>query len=70
VDHVVNDKLMLMADYTSGSDNFATVGGSYQFSDRFGIMAGVILPNSHDENTGLTVHFVFNAPYRHTPKEK
>ena len=70
IDPAVNDNLTLTADYTSGSDNFATVGASYQFSDRFGIMAGVILPNSRDEDTGFTVHFVFSGPYRRAEKEK
>ena len=70
VDHAVNDKLTLMADYTSGSDNFATIGGSYQFTDTFGIMAGAILPNSPGEDRGFTVHFALNGPYRHAPKEK
>jgi len=69
-DHAVNDKLTFMADYTSGSDNLAAVGASYQFADRFGVMAGVILPNSRDEDTGLTVHFVFSRPYRRAEKDK
>jgi hypothetical protein len=68
-DRAVTDKLTLMADYTSGSDNSATIGGSYQFTDSFGIMAGVILPNCHDEDTEFTVHLVFNGPYRYAQEE-
>ena len=69
-DRAVNEKLILMADYTGGSDNFATVGASCQFTDRFGVMAGAILPNSRGEDAGFTVHFVFNGPYRHAQEEK
>ncbi len=70
VDKPINEKLTLMTDYTSGADNCATVGVSYQFTDAFGVMAGAILPNSHGEDTGFTVHFVLNGPYRSTRKEK
>jgi hypothetical protein len=70
LDHAVNDKLTLMADYTSGSDNSATIGASYQFTDAFGIMAGAILPNSAGGETGFTVHFVLNGPFRHIHGEK
>jgi hypothetical protein len=69
VERPVNDKVTLMADYTSGSDNFATVGASQQFTDRFGVMAGVILPNRHDQCTGFTVHLVLEGPYRRAQKE-
>jgi hypothetical protein len=70
LDHAVNDKLTLMADSTSGSDNSATVGANYQFTDAFGIMAGAILPNSAGGETGFTVHFVLNGPFRHIHGEK
>jgi hypothetical protein len=70
VDRALNDKLTLMADYTSGSDNVATVGAGYQFTDTFGVMAGVVFPNASEEDTGFTIHFVLNGPYRHAAKEQ
>lgn len=69
-DHAVNDKLTLMADYTSGSENFATIGASHQFTDRLGGMAGVVFPNVRDADTALTLHLVFTGPYRLAKKEQ
>jgi hypothetical protein len=69
-DHAVNDKLTLIADYTSGSGNFATIGASYQFTDAFGVMAGLALPNSRGEDVRFTAHFVLEGPYRHAQKER
>lgn len=60
-DHAMNDRLTLMADYTSGDDNCPSVGLSYQKTDRFGIMAGVLFPNNSKEDTGFSVHFVLSG---------
>jgi hypothetical protein len=60
-DHAINDRLILMADHTSGNGNCSSVGLSYQKTDRFGIMAGVLLPNNSKENTGFSVHLVFSG---------
>ena len=66
--HEVNDWLTLMGDYTSGSENLATLGFNYQSTNRFGVMAGITLPNSSEEDTGFTIHFVWIGPFRHTEK--
>ncbi|OFX13781.1 MAG: hypothetical protein A2Z18_06105 [Armatimonadetes bacterium RBG_16_58_9] len=60
VDRAITSKFTLMVDYTSGQDNFASVGGSYQFSQHFGIMAAVELPNDKSGNTDFTTHLLFN----------
>jgi len=60
IDRAVTSQFTFMADYTSGQDCFASVGGSYQWSQHFGIMAAVGFPNDKDGDTGFTLHFVFN----------
>ncbi len=60
IDRAITSKFTFMADYTSGQDNFASVGGSYQLSQHFGIMAAVELPNDRSGNTAFTMHLVFN----------
>jgi hypothetical protein len=59
-DRALADKLTLMADYTSGKGNFSSCGFSYQFDARFSVMAGALFPNAGNEETGFTIHFVFN----------
>ena len=60
IDRAITSRFTSMADYTSGRDNFASVGGSYQFSQHFGIMAAVGIPNDKNGNTDFTMHLVFN----------
>jgi len=62
-DHALTDQLTLMADCTNGAENYATVGGCYQFTDGFGITAGAILPNARGEDDRFTVYFVFSGSY-------
>lgn len=61
MDRAVTDRLTLMADYTSGEENLASVGFNYQFKDEFGVMAGVLFPNSGDEDAGFSLHLVFTG---------
>lgn len=44
-DSAVSDKVTLMADYTSGGENFASLGVSYQFDAHFSLLAGALFPN-------------------------
>ena len=62
-DRSLTDRLMLMADYTSGDENCSSVGFNYQFNERFGILGGVLFPNTDGEETGFTLHFVFTGSY-------
>jgi len=59
LDRALTDRLTLMADYTSGEENLASVGFNYQFKDEFGVMAGVLFPNSGNEDAGFSLHLVF-----------
>jgi hypothetical protein len=68
VDYALTDQMSLYGDYTSGDESFASIGGSYQFSDRYGLMAGVLLPNASDEATEFKVHFVIGGSFRHSGK--
>ena len=61
MDRALTDRLTLMADYTSGEENLASVGFNYQFEDEFGVMAGVLFPNAGDEDTGFSLHLVFTG---------
>ena len=60
-DKAMNDRFTLMADYTSGDENCSSIGFSYQKTDRFGILAGMIFPNDSKEDTGFSVHLVFSG---------
>ena len=60
IDRDINDKLNLMADYTSGDDNYSSIGANYQITDKFGVLAGVQLPNGGGE-TLYTLHFCFSG---------
>ncbi len=60
IDRAITDKITCMADYTNGSDNFASLGGSYQFNQHIGVLAAIMLPNDNAGDTGYTLHFVFN----------
>jgi len=64
IDKTVNPRLTLMADYTTGKDNYTSVAFYYHFVDRVGVMAGVELPNSSENDKRISVHLVFNGPYR------
>ena len=60
-DRALTDRITLMADYTSGKENFSSVGFNYQFKDDFGAMAGVLFPNAGDEDAGFSLHLVFTC---------
>ncbi len=62
-DRAVTDRLTLMADYTNGGENFASVGIECQFDDNFGILGGVLFPNARGEGTGFTLPLVFTGSY-------
>lgn len=61
-DRAMTDKLTLMADYTSGDENFSSLGASYQFTDHVGLLAGAQFPNEGGD-TLFTVHLVINGPW-------
>lgn len=63
IDRAISDRWTLMADYTSGREDYATAGFNYQFSERLGIMGGVLVPNE-DGDTLYTVHFVYGGNYK------
>jgi hypothetical protein len=60
IDRAITGRFTLMADFTRGEDQFASVGGSYQFTDHLGVTAAAVFPNTRGQDTGFTVHFVFN----------
>ncbi len=60
IDRDINDKLNIMADYTSGDDNYSSIGANYQITDKFGVLAGVQLPNSGGE-TLFTLHLCLSG---------
>ena len=69
-ERALSDRLTLMADYTSGEENFSSVGFNYQFKDEFGVMAGALFPNSGDEDTGFSLHLVFTGSWLSPGKDK
>lgn len=63
VDFGMGERWTLMADYTSGDENYSSLGFNYQFNPGLGIMGGAMLPNG-DGNTLFTIHFCFGGSYR------
>ena len=61
VDHALNDRLIFMADYTNGLDNYSSLGFGYQISSSKSILAGVVFPNGSGDSL-FTMHFVMNNP--------
>lgn len=69
-DRAVNDRLTIMADYVSGSENSSSAGFSYQFNDRFGVLVGAMFPNARGQRTGFTLHLVLNGPFSVSGREE
>lgn len=63
VDRSVSNRLALLADYTEGSDQAASVGANYQINKRLSVMAGVLLPND-GSGAAFTVHVVLSGGWR------
>lgn len=53
-----------MADYTTGGDGGASAGRSYKFTEQFEVLAGILLPNSREEDVGFSVHFILSTSSR------
>lgn len=63
VDFGMGERWTLMADYTSGDENYSSLGVNYQFDPGFGIVGGAMFSNSGDQ-TVYSVHFCFGGSYR------
>lgn len=61
-DTPITDKLTLMADYTSGDENYSSAGLGYQFNDHCGLLAGAQFPNAGGD-TLYTVHLCFTGAF-------
>jgi hypothetical protein len=57
VDHAIGNRMVLMADYTSGNANYSSLGFNYQLDESLGLMLGAQFPNSPGD-TIYTMHFV------------
>lgn len=62
-DKGLRDRLTVMADYTSGDENFATAGFEYFVNDRLSVMGGLLFPNDHSK-TWFSIHLIYSGPYR------
>ena len=60
VDRAATSQLTLMADYTSGPDNAASVGLAHQFTEHLGVLAAIIFPNTTGSEMGFTLHLTLN----------
>lgn len=65
IDKGIGERLTLMADYTSGDENYHSFGVNYQIREDSGIMAGIQFPNDSAGDTRFTLHLVLNGSYRH-----
>lgn len=59
-DFGMGERWTVMSDYTSGDENYSSLGFNYQFNEGFGIMGGAMFPNS-DGDTLFTMHFCFGG---------
>jgi len=65
-DRPLSERLSVLGDYTNGSDNAASIAGYYQVTERFGITAGVVLPNDGDCDTEFSLFLTFTGPLQHS----
>ncbi|MCE5199888.1 MAG: hypothetical protein ABFD54_04020 [Armatimonadota bacterium] len=63
IDSPINERLILMADYTSGSNNYSSAGFDYWFNDRLDLQAGVLFANS-DSDDLYTLVLSYSIPLR------
>jgi len=61
IEQAVGERLSLLADYTSGAGNQASLAASVQFSDSLGLLVGVAWPNAAGEDTAFTVQFLIGG---------
>lgn len=62
-DRTIGNRLTLMADYTNGWESAWSVGGLLEFGSRWGLLVGVIFPNS-DGPSYLEVQLIHNGQYK------
>ena len=62
LDTALGDRWTFAADYTSGTENFSSVGANCEFSDRLSVLVGVLFPNSGGGSV-FTVHLTFGGTY-------
>lgn len=46
VDHYINDRYTLMAEFTSGDDNFTGLGVTYKVNNNSSVLIGALFPNA------------------------
>lgn len=63
-DHALSGRLTLMADYTSGQENFSSAGISYRHSEALELLVGAQFANADDGDTRFTAHLVITGTYR------
>ncbi|MCL5104565.1 MAG: hypothetical protein M1133_10715 [Armatimonadetes bacterium] len=68
VDRPISDRWTLMADYTSGRENYWSVGANYVVSDRYSVLAGVEYPNVPGEDIIYSLHFVICGSLSHSAR--
>jgi hypothetical protein len=69
VDKDLNEKLSIMADYTSGDDNASSIGLNYDLGHCWSVCLGAMYPNGGGE-TGFSCHLAWEIPYRQSPSEE
>ncbi|MHB9026873.1 MAG: hypothetical protein ACYC7E_22290 [Armatimonadota bacterium] len=69
LDGAVNDKVTLMADYTSGDENGTSVGFDYALNDSLSISPGVVFPNDGSD-TRFTLYLCFYGSHQRPAKEE
>ncbi|MBP6963712.1 MAG: hypothetical protein KBC96_04825 [Armatimonadetes bacterium] len=61
-DYAVSERLVLMGDYTAGSENCSSVGFCWHQREGFDVQLGVLFPNSSSADTRFSLAFVLTGP--------
>ncbi|HOF88367.1 MAG TPA: hypothetical protein PLZ36_09735 [Armatimonadota bacterium] len=69
VDRALGDRWAVMADYTTGPAQCATVGVCTDLTDRLNLLVGALFPNAGGE-TRFTVQLGFGGSYRACPAQE
>jgi hypothetical protein len=60
IDRAISEHTTLMADYISGDENYSSIAVGHQWTEGFGITAGIQFPNGGGESL-YTLHLVITG---------
>jgi hypothetical protein len=64
-DRALTERVTFAADYTSGREQYASVGLEYRMGERASVFAALLFPNGGGD-TEFSLHLCFTGSYRHS----